>query len=281
MSLWVAMLLAQAMPGMDMSEHSHHAEPQAAPVQVEKSGTDLPAPEHGAPPPAPPTDHAADSLYDPATMARERAMLHHEHGGMAMHQILFNLAEVQVGDGPARYRWDGEGWWGGDIERFVVKSEGAGAGKVADAEVQALYSRAIGPYFDVQAGVRQDLGAGPRRTYAALGIEGLAPYMFETEATLFLSNTGDLLGRVTAWYDQRITQRLILQPRAELNFAAQDVPEQGIGRGLSDADLGVRLRYEVRREFAPYVGIAWERTVSGTGGERGGPRLALGVRAWF
>src|SRR5690606_7160807 len=129
-------------------------------------------------------------------------------------------------------------------------------------EVQALYSRAIGPYFDLQAGVRHDIRPSPSRAYAVLGVEGLAPYWFEVEAHAFLSDKGDLFARVGASYDQLITQRLVIQPRAELNAAAQDAA--GVAGGLTDAALGVRLRYEVRREFAPYIGVSYERKIGGT-----------------
>jgi copper resistance protein B len=151
-----------------------------------------------------------------------------------------------------------------------------------------LYSRALDAYWNIQAGVRYDVRPGPERTYASLAVEGLAPYWFDVEAALFLSNKGDLLGRIEGYYDQRITNRLILQSRAELNFAAQDVRETGIGSGLSDAELGVRLRYEIAREFAPYVGVTWERKMGDTarfsreaGEERTGAGLVAGVRFWF
>lgn len=156
------------------------------------------------------------------------------------------------------------------------------------AEVQALYSRAIDPYFNLQAGVRQDFGVGPDRTYATVGLEGLAPYQFHTEAALFLSTKGELLGRLGGWYDQRISQRLILQPRVELNFAAQDVAATRTGSGLSDAELGLRLRYELRREFAPYVGVSWSRKLGDTarfarldGNDVEDTAFVAGVRFWF
>src|SRR3546814_11929731 len=112
------------------------------------------------------------------------------------------------------------------------------------AEIQALYSRALDPYWNLQAGVRYDFKPNPSRTYATVGIEGVAPYWFETEAALFLSNKGDVLGRIEGYYDQRITQRLILQPRVELNLSAQDVPETRIGAGISNAEFGLRPRSE-------------------------------------
>lgn len=238
-----------------------------------------------APPPAPPTDRAADRFYDPAAMAAANARMRAEHGGMRFSQILFNLAELQVRDGRDAYRWDGEGWFGGDIHRLVIKSQGEGAlgGTIGAAEVQALYARAIDPYWNLQAGLRQDVGSGVRRTYAVIGVEGLAPYWFDVEGALFLSDKGEVLARAEAWVDQRLTQRAILQPRLEVNLAAQDVPEQRIAAGVSNIELGLRLRYEIAREFAPYVGVNWERRYgpAGGGGGGGGAALALGIRTWF
>ena len=242
------------------------------------------------PAPAPPTDHAADAVFGADQMADSRKKLRHENGGMPAYSILFNLAEYRVHKGANAYRWDGEGWFGGDINRLVVKTEGEGAVRrgIESAEVQALYSRAIDPWFNLQAGVRHDFKPGPSRTYATIGFEGIAPYWFEVEGALFFSDKGDLLGRLEGYYDQRITQHLILQPRVELNFAAQDVPANGIGSGLSDAELGLRLRYEIKREFAPYVGVSWERKLGDSarfartaGDQVQSTSLVLGIRAWF
>src|SRR3546814_14741217 len=128
-----------------------------------------------------------------------------EQGGRTVYQVMFNLAEYQARAGRDGYRWDGEAFVGGDINRFWLKSEGEGAfgDRLESAEVQALYSRAIGPYFDLQAGVRQDFGQGPNRTYATVGFEGLAPYLFEVEGALFVSSKGDLLGRLGGYYQER------------------------------------------------------------------------------
>ena len=269
----------EAMPGMD------HAMPA---IPAGPTGTDLPA--GAAPAPPPPADHYADRAYPPAAMAHARHVMMAENGARSFGQVILNIAEYQVRNGRDGYRWDGEAWFGGDRNRLTVKSEGEGdrGGKLGAAEVQALYSRAIGPYFDLQAGVRHDLRPDPQRTYATIGVEGLAPYMFEVEAALFLSDKGDLLARVEGYYDQQVTQRLILQLRIELNLAAQDVPETGVGSGLSSAELGLRLRYEIAREFAPYVGLSYEARLGDTADyarARGeGARstsLVLGVRAWF
>lgn len=286
----------EAMPGMDMSGgHAGHdmampgmAPDAAAPAAVGMAGTALPAGD-GAPPPLP-TDHYADRQFGTSAMRPARAQMMRESGAQHLSQVMFNLAEYQVRDGKDGYRWDGEGWFGGDIDRAVVKTEGSGAfpDGVEAAEAQALYSHAIGPYFDLQAGIRHDFAPSPTRTYATIGVEGLAPYMFDTEAAVFLSTKGEVLGRLEGWYDQRLTQRLVLQPRIELNLSAQDIPATRVGAGLSDAELGLRIRYEFARKFAPYVGVSYGaktgRTASyarADGKDVTTTSLVAGVRFWF
>lgn len=280
---------AEPMQGMDMQDHSQHgAAPPGAHGGMQMTGTALPAGDAPAPPP--PAGHYADRQFPQDEMARARAQMMREQGGRTFYQIMFNLAEYRAQQGRDGYHWDGEAFVGGDINRLWLKSEGQGAfgDRLESAEVQVLYSRAIDPYFNVQAGIRQDFGPGPNRTYATVGFEGLAPYMFEVEGALFLSNKGDLLGRLEGYYDQRITQRLILQPRVEFNLSAQDVPENRIGSGLTDAELGLRLRYEVTRWFAPYIGISYEaktgRTADFARAEGEDPTttsFVAGLRIWF
>src|SRR3546814_4932267 len=151
-------------------------------------------------------------------------------GGQSVGFISLNLAEYQARKGGDGFRWEGEAWYGGDINRLTLKSEGETVFDegVETVETQVLYSRAVGAYFNAQKGSRPDFVQGPDRTYATVGFEGLAPYWFEVEGALFLSNKGDLLARLEGYYDQRITQKLILQPMAEVNFALQDVPETGV-----------------------------------------------------
>lgn len=261
------------------------AEPAAS---TDKAGTDLPPGD--APAPAPPDDWYADRIFPAGEMEHSRHEMMKENGAQTTAFLSFNLAEYQVRKGRDGFRWDGEGWYGGDINKITVKSEGEGAfGEgVEEAEVQVLYSRAIDPYFNLQAGVRQDLGPGPKRTYATVGFEGLAPYWFEVEGALFLSNKGDVLGRLEGYYDQRVTQRLILQPRVEANFALQDVRESGIGSGLSDVELGLRLRYEIVKEFAPYIGVEWAKKTGDTarfaraaGEDADVTSFVAGIRFWF
>ncbi len=282
---------AKAMPGMAMPAGSDATPPPAAAgdmVGMAKSGTALPA--GNAPAPAPPTDHYAARIFPAAEIERSHRQMMDESGAQKLAFVMFNLAEYQPrrdGDG---FRWEGEAWYGGDINRLTLKTEGEGMfrGGVEAAEIQAVFSRAVDPYFNLQAGVRQDLGRGARRTYATIGFEGLAPYMFEIEGAAFLSTKGEVLGRFGGYYDQRITQRLILQPRIELNLAAQDIPEDRIGAGVSNAELGLRLRYEITRQFAPYIGVSWDRKLGATadyaradGENVTNAGLVAGVRLWF
>jgi copper resistance protein B len=271
---------ADAHSGHDMS-----AMPMAGQPKV---GTDLPA--GNAPAPAPQPGLAAARYWDAEAMLQADRDLRREHGGMTYPVVMLNIAEYQARRGRNGYRWDGEASFGGDINRLTLKSEGEGSlgQRLEQAEIQALYSRALDPYWNLQVGVRHDIRPNPSRTYATLGIEGLAPYWFEVEGALFLSEKGDLTARAEAYYDQRITQDFILQPRVEANFSAQDVPEIGTGSGLTNLELGLRLRYERAREFAPYAGVSWERqfgdtaSFSGARGEgTGGFSFVVGVRAWF
>jgi copper resistance protein B len=251
-------------------------------------GTNLPVGTDTAPPV--PKDHAADAIYGPAAMAMGRHHMSLHHGGQNFSRLIFNIAEVKIKDGRDSYEWAGEAWYGGDINRLVIKTEGEGefGAGVESAEVQALFSRAIGPYFDLQTGLRYDFEPDPSRVYATIGFEGLAPGFFDVEGALFLSHRGKLMGRFEGYYDQRLTQNLILQPRAELNFAAQSSEDIGVGAGLSTAEVGLRLRYDVARQFSPYVGVQYERAFGktrdflGDEGESAGSLSALaGIRFWF
>jgi copper resistance protein B len=277
-----------SMPDMDMGQPDAGAEPVGGSVNGEPVGTDL-APGSAEPPPLP-KDHFADRFFPQGAMAQSRDQMMREQGGKPFGLLALNIFEYQAHTGRDGYRWDGEGWYGGDINRLWFKSEGEGEMRrgLDSGEVQVLYSRAVDPYFNLQAGVRQDIGRGPKRTYATLGFEGLAPGFFEVEGALFLSNKGDLLGRLEGYYDQRITQRLILQPRLELNFAAQDVPENDVGSGLVDFELGARLRYEFSRQFGPYIGVSYLRKTGETarlsraaGEDIHATSFVAGVRFWF
>jgi copper resistance protein B len=300
--------------GHDMGAASQAADPHAGhvmPAQADPhAGHDMGGQSAGGPPnvptsaddegrprqpPLPPAAlagpaHAADAIWGTDRMTGAREGLRRENGDVRATAVIVDRLEVGFGDGEEGWTWDVAGWTGGDINRFLWKSEGEGDfDREAEGEVQALYSRAISPFWDVQAGVRQDFrDDGEEPTHLVLGLQGLAPYWWELDAAAFLSTEGDLTARVEAEYDQRITQRLILQPRVEVEASAADVPELGLGSGLTHVEAGLRLRYEIAKEFAPYVGLEWSRELGGTadftralGGEPEHTRFVIGLKAWF
>lgn len=289
----LAALLATPIPATAQMDHSMHGG-EAAPVADPHAhhmgaGVDDGSSPSTKPPP-PPDDWAADSVYAPSEMAAARRAMLAEHGGMQFSQILVSIAEIAFREGKEGYRWDGEGWFGGDIDRVVMKSEGEGGfgSKLDEGELSLLWSHAVDPYFNLQAGARQDFGSGPSRRYASVGVEGLMPYWIDFDAALFLSDKGQLFGRIEASYDQRITQRLIAQPRVDLDFSAQDSRDQRVGSGLTNASLALRLRYEIAREFAPYVGISHERRLGAAARaartdseDPRSTRLTAGISFWF
>ena len=246
--------------------------------------------------PRPPADafsgprHAADVLFDPSAMDEARERLRRDQGAIRSYRVMIDQLETRVRDGRDGYLWDAQGWYGGDIDKLWVKTEGEGTfgERTEQAEVQALWSRAITPWFDVQAGARYDVRPDPERGYAVFGLQGLVPYMFELDTAAFVSNEGDVSARLEGEYELLITQRLILQPRAEINLAVQEVRELGIGSGVNDVELGLRLRYEFAREFAPYIGVNWERKLGETadfarddGESVDDLSFVAGVRLWF
>lgn len=286
-------------PSQGADQHAGHAMPQAADPHA---GNNMGAADTFVPPvgPAPAEAltgpaHAQDLFFNPQEAERSRRHLNKEHGGMTASRILVDQLEASFGEGREGYAWDAQFWYGGDYNKLWVKTEGEGefGGEFEGAEVQALWSRAIDPWFDIQAGVRQDFGSGPDRTHLVLGVQGLAPYWFEVDGAVFVSDKGDVTARAEVEYDLRLTQRLILQPLVEADFAIQDIPELGIGSGFSTGELGARLRYEIWPKsgpaaIAPYVGVAYERAFGDTadfrraaGDDVGGWRFIAGIRTWF
>ncbi len=205
--------------------------------------------------------------------------------------VLLDQFEARTNGPDNEFRWDGEGWIGTDMNKLWIKSEGfVNNGIVSDGDQEFLYDRPIPHmrYFDAQVGVRADLDSGPSRTWAAIGIEGLAPYFFEIAPTLYIGKDGEVAGRIEAFYELRFTQRLIAEPQAELNFYSKANPARGNGSGLSEVDSGLRLRYEINRKFAPYIGFAYNgrygeaAAFARRDGEAANqPRLALGIRIWY
>lgn len=185
--------------------------------------------------------------------------------------------------------WDVQGWIGKDLNKFWWKTDGeVEGGDVKGAELQVLYSHAIAPFWDIQVGLRSDIKPDSGRDWAVIGIQGLAPYFFEVDAALFIGSSGRVAARLEADYEVLLTQKLILSPEVEINIFGEDDPALRIGSGLSDVELGLRLRYEIHREFAPYIGINWEKKFGTSadyarddGIETSDWQLVVGIRAWF
>ena len=235
-------------------------------------------------------EHAADAYFGQGPMASARAEMHRMHGAVRVGGMLVDRLEAKVREGRETYALDAQGWYGGDLDKLWFKLEAHGdfGGEFEGAELQALWSHAVGPFFDLQAGVRFDAGPGPERAHLAFGFLGLAPYWIEVDAAAFLSDRGDVTARIEAEHDARITRRLILQPRLEAQFALQDIPSLQIGSGLSEFSAGARLRYQVTPLFAPYIGLEYERAFGDTRRLRrlaaedlGGLGFVAGVRFRF
>ncbi len=278
--------------GHDMG--GHNIGPAASgPPDVPTSADDPGRPRRPPPPRAALAGpaHAADALWGQGQMARARAGLLRENGDVRATAVIIDRLEARFEDGEAGLLWDISGWSGGDINRFWWKAEGKGAFDQGEAggEVQALYSRAISPFWDMQGGLRQDLVEdGEALAHLVLGVQGLAPHWWEVDAAAFLSSQGDLTARIEAEYDQRLTQRLILQPRLEVEASASDIPELGLASGLTHLEAGLRLRYELAKEFAPYLGVEWSRDLGATAdrtralsGDPTHTSFVIGLRAWF
>ena len=204
------------------------------------------------------------------------------------YHLMLNQLEGRFGDTSA-FRWSGEGWLGTDENRLWLRSEGElSRGLLQDSQQELFYSRPISTYFNAMVGGRYDLDSLPGRTWGALGIEGLAPQFFRVAGTGYVSGDGHLAAKLEGSYDLLLSQRLILQPQIEMNFYTKDDPARLVGSGLSDIDAGLRLRYEITRKFAPYVGVTYEGKfgstatyVAGAGEPINQVRFAVGLRAWF
>ena len=185
--------------------------------------------------------------------------------------------------------WDADAWLGKDLNKLWFKTEGEYTdSNTESAFAELFYSRAVATYWDLQVGWRHDFRPEPDRDWFAVGFKGLAPYFFETDATLYAGGNGAVAGRIDAEYEILFTQRLILAPEVELDFYSKDDPERGIGSGFSTLELGLRLRYEIRRQFGPYIGVNWEKRLGGTadfareeGESTSDVQFLAGIRAWF
>lgn len=302
-------LAALSSSAVAHAQHDHSA--VTAPVDPGQASAKTSAPpphEHvsaeiSAPPPH---EHASaqtpaprPSTVLPEPTAADRAAAFPDLGGMdaaAMMPedpfntfMLLDRLETQRADGANALDWDFEGWAGTNANRLWIRSEGERRdGDTHHAELEILYGRPVARWWDVVAGVREDFAPGPSRSWAAFGIKGLAPYRFEVEATAFVGEGGAAAARFESRYEFLITNRLILQPLVEADWYSQDDVPRNTGSGLASAEWGLRLRYEFRREVAPYVGVTRERLFGDTadlararGTDTRETRLVAGVRLWF
>lgn len=239
-----------------MQEHQHephataHAHAKSESHAVKTDAT--PATDHV--PPSPP-EHPMEAMS-----GREMTDAMEMDDTASVATLRFDRLEYVNGDDGAAAAWKFAGSVGGDFDKLLVRSEGEHAhGEFERADVEALWSHAVASYWDTQVGVRRDFGRGADRTWAAFGVQGLAPYWFEIGATTYVGEAGRTALRLEVDYDLSLTQRLILQPRVELNAYGKSDPAAHVGSGLSDTGIGLRLRYELAREVAPYVGVerAW------------------------
>ena len=204
-------------------------------------------------------------------------------------KVMIDQLEVRVTDGPDPWVLEAQAWVGQDLNKFWLKLDGEYLdGETKEAEMQTLYSRAIAPYWDLQLGWRHDIRPEPGRDWLAIGFDGLAPYWFDIEGSAFVGEHGQVGARLKGEYEWLFTQRWILSPELEVNLHARNDAAVGVGAGLSDMQLGLRLRYEIQREFAPYVGVDWTGKFGNTadfaraeGEDTSDVQLVAGLRMWF
>ncbi|AVX23946.1 copper resistance protein B [Pseudomonas syringae pv. atrofaciens] len=270
--------MAAGMEGMDHGSHEMHMDASDS----EDATSTQTAPTQSRTPIPPITD-------------ADRAAVYTSHAGHQVHDSAINsyfladkLEWQDANDGSA-LAWDLSGWIGGDIDRLLLRSEGERTnGKTEEAEIQALWGHSISPWWDVVAGARQDFKPGAPQTWAAFGLQGQAISDLDIEATAFIGEAGQTAARLEADYDLQLTSNLVLQPTAELNFYGKNDPQRGNGSGLSTSEFGLRLRYEITPQFAPYVGVSWDRSYGKTADyareddeDTQDARLVVGVRTWF
>lgn len=272
--LALAALLGSASPAM-AQVHGGHAMPDAAPARAATPSAQ---------------DHAADAVFGPQVMEDSRQALSGEHGDTDTLIVHVDMLEAQVGQGRDGYLWDVAISYGGDIDKIEVKSAGESqfGQKLASSDNELLWSHAANPWFDIKLGARLDIAQGPERLHAAVGIAGTAPYNIETELMAYVSEKGDVTAHLKLEHDLRITQKLVAWPLVQIDLSAQDIPELGLGSGITHITGGLRLRYELVPEFAPYIGVEWRRATGATaryarvaGDDPEQTVLVAGVRLWF
>ncbi len=277
--LWMIPMLGLHAQEPSQDELAHHHEQAAPPVQTQDGN---PPAVYDHIPPDPP-QHVMPPMSD-AEMAHVMQM----DDTASLFMFKLDTFERAKSDDAYSTAWNAQAWYGGDFDKLLVRSEGEREHGATDARVEAFWNHAFASYWDWQLGARRDFGSDPSRNWAAFGVQGLAPYWFEVEAAAYVGEGGRTAFGVRAEYELLLTQRLVLQPEIELNFYGRDDRVRGIASGLNDAEFGLRLRYEIRREFAPYVGIVRkyrrDAVSPGFGIEpvsRSETQIVAGLRLWF
>lgn len=274
-----AMAVDSASTAGDMVDQDHSKMDKSADGGMSMEGM------QGGPAPTDARDpHAYSGGYDFGPVPRPRMGDEDYMTGLMINR----LERVQTNNAMFN-AYDLQGWVGKDYDRLVVKAEGEVAeGKIHEARTELLWGHAIAAYWNTQLGMRNDSGELPGRNWMAFGVQGLAPYWFEMDATAYLGEQGRTALRLGAEYELLLTQKLILQPRVEANFYGMQDEARELGAGLSSLVAGMRLRYEIHREFAPYVGIDWSSKFGGTanyasaaGANADDISVVAGLRLWF
>jgi len=279
----------------DHSQHQHsppvttqpapHVHHQAASEARQDTRRDAASPYH--PPPLTDVDRAAAF---PDLSGHDMGA--HMDDDPFVWMVLVDRLEWQQTSEDHALAWDAKAWFGHDDNRLWLRSEGKGEppehGRIEHSDIEALWGKPVSSWWDVLFGVRHDFEPSPSQTWAAIGVQGMAPYKFEVQATAYLGEGGQTALQAEVEYDLLLTNRLILQPRIEATAYGRDDAERGIGSGLGEIDAGLRLRYEVRREFAPYIGVEWGRSFGETadfariaGEDIEDLRFVAGARFWF
>lgn len=263
---------------MDHSDMGHAPHAEAVTQTPASRGT-------GALPHTPIPEPTAEEIAAAFAPLQNHAM----HAPGINHYVLLDRLEAFDTTRGSGQDWEARAWIGGDIDRLWLRSEGERQdGRTQAASVEAFYGHAISPWWDLLVGARQDIGAGEQRSWAAFGVQGLAPYKFETEATLYVGSGSRAALRLEGEYEVLLTNRLILQPRVEADIALTDDERRGVGSGLEQVEVGLRLRYEITRRFAPYIGWVHRRSFGDTARRAAiddeparDSRFVAGLRIWF
>ncbi len=286
-----------SMPGMD---HSTMPMPAGDPSMPGMDHSTMPMPAGDSSMPG--MDHASMTMAPtdprepiPMLTAADRAAAVPPSGGHAVHDnsiqtfLLLDRLEAWNANPGTGFEWEGQGWIGTDLNRLWLRSEGGQvAGKLESADLEVLYGHSVATWWDVVTGIRHDFKPGASQDFAAFGVMGLAPYKFEVQATAYIGQGGQTAARFEAEYETLLTNRLILQSLVEVNLYGKNDERRGIGSGLSTIEAGLRLRYEVTRKFAPYIGVVRERAFGRTadllqldGKDINDTRVVAGLRLWF